>query len=136
MNKKENKQIQIKTQSLVVIVALLCVACTILGATGCRYVNEIITRQEVVKHEVVINQADKSGLPDYVADLVKLDEVFRAYSYAGYDEDAFGELLLKYYIAATGDDFAEYMNAEEYKEYNSDSAGEFVGIGKIGRAYV
>ena len=120
---------QIKNKKLVVIVALICVACTILGATGCQYVNEIITTQEVVKHEVVINQADKSELPDYVADLVKLDEVFRAYSYAGYDEDAFGELLLKYYIAATGDNFAEYMNAEEYAEYNSESVGEFVGIG-------
>ena len=120
---------QKQNRKFIVVVALICVACTILGATGCQYVNEIITRQEVVKHEVVINQADKSGLPDYVADLVKLDEVFRAYSYAGYDEDAFGELLLKYYIAATGDDFAEYMNAEEYKEYTADSAGEFVGIG-------
>ena len=120
---------QVKNKRLVVIVALICVACTILGATGCQYVTEIVTRQEDVKHEVVINQADKTGLPDYVADLVKLDEVFRAYSYAGYDEEAFGELLLKYYIAATGDDYAEYMNAEEYKEYTSDSAGEFVGIG-------
>ena len=123
---------QIKNKRLAVVVALICVACTVLSATGCMYVNRVTgtgTQQETVKHEIVINQADKSELPDYVADLVKLDEVFRAYSYAGYDEEAFGELLLKYYIAATGDDYAEYMNAEEYKAYTEDSAGEFVGIG-------
>ena len=129
MKKTKKKNIQVKNKKVLTFVALLCVVCTLISATGCRYVTEVVNRQEVVEHNIVINQADKSGLPDYVADLVKLDEVFRAYSYDGYDEELFGEMLLKYYIAATGDMFAEYMNAEEYEAYNTESTGEFVGIG-------
>ena len=129
MKTKKNNKTIIQKAKIIRIAVLICIACMLIGVTGCRNVTEVINRQEVVNHEVVITQADKSGLPEFVADLVKLDEIFRAYSYEGYDEDIFGEMLLKYYIAATGDVYAEYMNAEEYEEYNSDSAGEFVGVG-------
>ena len=124
MNKRNNKT---ASRGFVSFVAIICVICTLLSASGCQYYSS--GNQTVVDHNITITQADKSGLPDYVADLVKLDEVFKAYSYNGYDEDALGEMLLKYYIAATGDVYAEYMNAEEYEAYNSDSAGEFVGVG-------
>ena len=76
----------------------------------------------------VIN-IDGANLPDYIEDLVKLDEVFKMYSYDGIDEETMGASVLKAYIAATGDMYAEYMTAEEYTAYNSESAGEFVGIG-------
>ena len=131
---KKNLKIENKTKKsrILSLITLVLVACTLLSATGCGLINLLgstQSSQQVVEHNIVINQADKSGLPDYVADLVKLDEVFKAYSYSGYDEEAFGEMLLKYYIAATGDVYAEYMNAEEYEAYNSESAGEFVGVG-------
>lgn len=126
--KIENKS---KKSKILSLVALLCVTCAMLCSTSCSLISFGASQapQQVVEHNIIINQADKSGLPDYVADLVKLDEVFKAYSYSGYDEEAFGEMLLKYYIAATGDMYAEYMNAEEYEAYNSESAGEFVGVG-------
>jgi carboxyl-terminal processing protease len=69
------------------------------------------------------------GTPDYISDLIKLDEIFRAFSYDGVDEEAMGDAVLKAYISATGDPYAEFMNAEEYAAYNSESAGEFVGVG-------
>lgn len=119
---------KIKKKKILSLIALVCALCTLLASSGCVSITTGGS-QNTGGHNVVVNQADKSELPDYVADLVKLDEVFRAYSYSGYDEEAFGELLLKYYIAATGDIYAEYMNAEEYAEYNSESAGEFVGVG-------
>ncbi|MBQ8409646.1 MAG: PDZ domain-containing protein [Clostridia bacterium] len=72
---------------------------------------------------------DGANLPDYVEDLVKLDEIFKMYSYDGIDQEAMGAAMLKAYIAATGDVYAEYMTAEEFDSYNSESAGEFVGIG-------
>ena len=132
MKEIKRNQTANKKNKILRLAAFFCIVCTLITATSCKYVNEIVevvTKQEVVNHEIVINQADKSELPDFVADLVRLDEVFRAYSYSGYEEEDFGERILKYYIAATGDMYAEYMNAEEYEEYNSDSAGEFVGIG-------
>ena len=72
---------------------------------------------------------DGANLPDYIEELVKLDEVFKMYSYDGIDEEAMGAAILKAYIEATGDVYAEYMTAEEFDSYNSESAGEFVGVG-------
>lgn len=72
---------------------------------------------------------DGENLPSYVEELVKLDEIFKTYSYDGIDEEAMGDAMLKAYIAATGDVYAEYMTAKEFETYNSESAGEFVGVG-------
>ena len=75
---------------------------------------------------IIINDED---IPDYIKELIKLDAIFNANSYEGIDEEEMGDAILKAYIAATGDKYAEYMTKEEYEAYNSDSIGEFVGIG-------
>lgn len=72
---------------------------------------------------------DGANLPGYIEDLVKLDEIFKSYSYDGINEEEMKAAMLKAYIAATGDVYAEYMTAEEFEAYNSESAGEFVGVG-------
>ena len=82
--------------------------------------------QEQPVTEIVI---DGANLPEYIEKLVKLDEIFKMYSYEGIDEEAMNDAVLKAYVAATGDMYAEYMNAEEYEAYNAESNGEFVGIG-------
>ncbi len=79
--------------------------------------------------ETVVINVNIEDLPPYLEELIKLDQVFRQYSYDGIDEEAMADAVLKGYIAATGDMYAEYMTAEEYQSYNSDSAGEFVGVG-------
>lgn len=71
----------------------------------------------------------ESTLPTYFEDLIKLDEVFRQYSFDGIDENVMKEAILDAYIAATGDIYAEYLNAEEYAAYFTEQSGEFVGIG-------
>ena len=75
---------------------------------------------------IVIEDED---IPDYIKELIKLDAIFKANSYEGIDEEEMGAAVLKAYIAATGDMYAEYMTAEEYEAYTSDSMGEFVGVG-------
>ena len=72
---------------------------------------------------------DSSGLPSYFQNVVKLDEIFKKYSFDGIDEEKMHEAILDAYISATGDMYAEYLNAEEYEEFFSDRNGEFVGIG-------
>ena len=67
--------------------------------------------------------------PEYISDLIALDEIFRMYSYEGVDEEAMRAAILKAYVEATGDLYAEYMTAEEYQSYLDDNAGDFVGIG-------
>ncbi len=68
-------------------------------------------------------------LPEYIKDLAKLDAVFKNYSYDGIDEEAMASMVLKAYVAATGDPYASYMTGEEYEQYMKDMEGEFVGIG-------
>ena len=67
--------------------------------------------------------------PEYFENLIKLDEVFKQYSFDGYDEDEMAEAILDAYISATGDIYAEYLNAKEYEAYFEERSGEFVGIG-------
>ena len=72
---------------------------------------------------------NSGNVPGYFEDLIILDEIFKAYSFDGFDEDTMREAILDAYIAATGDIYAEYLNAEEYAAYFEDRKGEFVGIG-------
>ena len=74
-------------------------------------------------------QLNGEDLPQYLQDLIRFDGVFKTYSYGGIDEEAMRDDILDAYIAASGDIYAEYMNAQEYESYMSESAGEFVGIG-------
>ena len=76
-----------------------------------------------------VNTPEEPTSPSYIQDLIKLDQIFNFYSYDGVDEEAMKIALLKAYIEATGDVHAAYLDAEEYEEYYSDRAGEFVGIG-------
>ena len=76
-----------------------------------------------------INISSELDLPPYMKDLVLLDELFKYYSFDGLDEQTMKAAILKAYIEATGDDYAEYLDAEEYEEYFSERAGEFVGVG-------
>ena len=76
-----------------------------------------------------LNDPIYAEVPDYFKNLIKLDQFFREKSYDGYDEDQMAETILDAYIAATGDIYAEYLNAEEFDEYFSERNGEFVGVG-------
>lgn len=73
--------------------------------------------------------AELLELPSYLQEVVKLDTAFREFSYDGVDEEGMKEAILDAYIAATGDLYAEYMNADEYEAYFEERVGEFVGIG-------
>ena len=51
------------------------------------------------------------------------------YDYKDLTEAEVTEYLLRGYIAATGDKYAQYMNEEEFEEFMSSNTGESVGIG-------
>ena len=67
--------------------------------------------------------------PEYFENLVKLDNFFKKHSFEGYDEGKMAEAILDAYVVATGDLYAEYLNAEEYVAFFEERSGEFVGIG-------
>lgn len=51
------------------------------------------------------------------------------YDYKDISQDQITEYLLKAYVAATGDRYAQYMTEEEFDQFLSSNAGENVGIG-------
>ena len=46
-----------------------------------------------------------------------------------FDTSGVTDTLIREYIAATGDKWANYMNAEEYREFSQSMQGDLVGIG-------
>ena len=122
-----------QTRTIPVAVALslaaLCVVLTMLVSfVACDFLPEGGDLSGVLGGTTTIVVEDED-IPDYIKELIKLDLIFRENSYDGIDEEAMGDAILKAYIAATGDLYAEYMTPEEYESYTSDSNGEFVGIG-------
>ena len=55
--------------------------------------------------------------------------LFEQYSYLDIDKEELIDTVLKAYVDATGDRYAEYYNAEDYAALKADTAGESVGIG-------
>ncbi len=74
-------------------------------------------------------EGGNAEIPSYFDNLITLDKIFKQYSFDGFDEEQMSEAILDAYVAATGDVYAEYLNAQEYEDYFSDRKGELVGIG-------
>lgn len=130
-----------KTRSIPVVLAASLIACSIIltliiSFVACDFLPNGNGGNGVLGGDVsgllggtttiVVEDED---IPDYIKELIKLDMIFKENSYDGIDEEIMGDAILKAYIAATGDLYAEYMNPEEFESYMSDSNGEFVGIG-------
>lgn len=58
-----------------------------------------------------------------------IDRLFRSATVLELDDEALIAGVLKGYVAATGDLYAEYFTAEEFKEQTSSQNGEMCGIG-------
>ena len=69
-----------------------------------------------------------SGEKTVFDELELLDLIFRELTVTELDEN-FEAQILKSYVAATGDIYAEYFTAEELRELSSDQNGEMCGIG-------
>jgi len=110
------------------ISALICLLCLTVCLSSCGFWNALYESEAETLQPIIINIEDED-LPDYIKDLIKLDEIFKNYSYDGIDDEAMSSAVLKAYIAATGDLYAEYMTADEYADYTSESNGDFVGVG-------
>ncbi len=61
--------------------------------------------------------------------LALIDQLIRDFSYEGVDQEALMTSVLKAYVAATGDIYAEYYTKEEFEALTSESQGKMEGIG-------
>ena len=69
------------------------------------------------------------GSHDEYAGLALIDALFKAYSYHDLSEEEMVDAVLRAYVAASGDVYAEYYNAEEYAAMRADTAGNSEGVG-------
>lgn len=60
---------------------------------------------------------------------VIFSEIFEKHSFGSVDKDEMMESALRAYVDATGDHYAEYYNAEEWKEVNDKSESKALGVG-------
>ena len=100
------------------IIALIIVAMMLVFAVSCDY------------YEMVGNSSKPAKVNDEISgQLGILKSYFDAYFYYESDEDAQLDAVLKAYVAASGDRYAEYYTAEELDALFSETAGESEGIG-------
>ncbi len=78
--------------------------------------------------EIQLSYADVGDTTAHES-LELIEKLFETYSYYGVDRDAVVEKVLKAYVEATGDVYAEYYNAEEYAAMLSEMSANYAGIG-------
>lgn len=61
--------------------------------------------------------------------LTLIDQLIKKYAYEDVDRDAMMEAVIKAYVHATGDVYAEYYTKEEFEAMTSENQGQMQGIG-------
>ena len=113
------------TVTLIAITAVISILFTYVFAAGILYKNT---------NKIIINQGEYNqplDISDSLEQVQTLNEILAQiqYDYKDLTQDEVTEYLLKAYVAATGDRYAQYMNAAEYEQFISSNAGETVGVG-------
>ncbi len=118
---KEGKKISLTAAVSTVITAVILAVLLTFSLTTAYMKNDIPN---------VVQPGQGSEEEDAFAELDVIDRLFRsATMMEELDEDAIIASVLKGYVAATGDLYAEYFTAEEFKEQTSTQNGEMCGIG-------
>ena len=73
------------------------------------------------------NSSDELVINDSTLSLV--DQLIKDYAYDGVDQEAMMDAVIKAYVAATGDIYAEYYTKEEFDALTQESQGKMEGIG-------
>ncbi len=82
--------------------------------------------ENTVVNNIVVDGADVEELADNI-DLLK--KLFETYYYYEVDEEAQFDAVLKAYVEASGDRYAQYYTSEELDALSAENAGESEGIG-------
>lgn len=118
--KYEGKQRVYKTIMLVVLVAII----TFILTTVMMY-NKLGGTSNI-KYVMVGGNSNTSEAGNIISRLkIAVDK----YYLGEYDENKMNEEAAKGYIEGLGDEYSEYITAEEYEEFSQDIYGSFVGIG-------
>lgn len=114
---REKVQRIYKTIMLVVLVAVI----TFIGTTVLVY--NKLGGLSGIKYVMIGDDGGSSSL------LSRLKTVVDKYYLGEYDEEKMKEEAAKGYIEGLGDEYSEYITAEEYEEFSKEVYGSFIGIG-------
>lgn len=84
----------------------------------------------------VISNETPAASDDTFDKLFEVRDILNSQYYQNIDQDVLLEGAIKGMVNAVGDPYTVFFNPEEYKDFNDDGAGNYVGIGEIGRAHV
>ena len=120
--------------TLCVVIALtLLLTYTLTVASDRSYYSEILSEQQarISEQEATIALLKQQGNTGELSRLQLLRSLFGAYSYYynEMDQNAMMTAVLKAYVEATGDHYAEYYTKEEYAAILASNTGDSVGIG-------
>lgn len=82
-----------------------------------------------VNNPISITSKSSSSSKDIAGTLQKYKEIIDKYYLGDVDEEKLKEGAIKGYIEGLGDQYTEYISADEMEDYLSDTMGNFVGIG-------
>ena len=126
VTKKTSSKGRISISTFVCSCIAICLAAVMITCTAC---NSFFKNQYV--NQLLANSVKGVPLDDSVyADIATLDMIFKNYTFEEIDNEEIKIQLLKAYVNATGDRYAEFYTIEEYNELVSSSMlGNSVGIG-------
>lgn len=124
--KKERKPIKISLGTFVCTVVALVLAAVMLTLTICSSYYKGKEAQLKAQYSNVIESSINVG---NISELEILQKIFSTYSFEELDEQTIRTQIIKAYVAATGDKYAEYYTDEEYAALFSELSGEAQGIG-------
>ncbi len=79
------------------------------------------------KYEAVLDEV-LAGAADYEK-LAAVDEIYRSLYIGEIDEEYLSDMIIRGYVAGTGDKYAYYLDKEQFKANTSDLTADMVGIG-------
>ena len=121
----KRRPIKISLTAFVCSAIALVVAAVMLTYTFCNSAYQA----RLAKLQIDDATQDASVISGGYSSLDILQKIFEEYSFEELDEDTIKNEILKAYVRATGDKYAEYYTREEYAELQRQMAGVSQGIG-------
>ncbi len=123
---KEPKKVFLSTA--ICLVAIFVVLAILLTYTLCAFSYKVKLADIKIKYEQQNANSQENQLGDF-SSLGVLADIFEAYSFEKLDEEVIRTQILKAYVKATGDRYAEFYTEEEFAVIQQQMQGVSQGIG-------
>ena len=127
-NKPRKNSLRVSVSTVISIVAIFVVFSVMLTYTLCTFSYKVKLAEIKIKDAQENANSQNSDLGD-LSSLEILARIFEAYSFEELDEEVIRTQILKAYVRATGDKYAEFYTKEEFAVIQQQMQGVSQGIG-------